>query len=156
MQRDAYLTAAYLGVIAGMRTMAAPAFVSDYLIRMRPEEFEDSRLSFMGSGAASALLRLSAASEMAADKSSSMPDRISPGPLAARIISGSLCGASICVAEKKRVEIGAMVGGLAAAVSAFAFFHMRRKLTESEGIPDGTIALCEDAAVIAAGMVVLR
>jgi uncharacterized membrane protein len=92
---------------------------------------------------------------MIADKLPVIPDRISPGSLVARILSGALCGASICAAERERSDVGAIAGGLSAVGSAYAFYYLRRKLGEAEGLPDAALGLAEDAIVMSSGLRIL-
>lgn len=124
----AYGNSIYFGIIAGMRSMAAPALVSDHYSKEHSSEVDDLLLGFMASQITSTAFKILAAGELAADKYSFIPNRIDPGPLAFRAISGAVCGATICTAKRKRADLGAIAGALAAVASAFAFYHVRRKL----------------------------
>lgn len=152
---NAYEKAVYFGIIAGMRSMSAPAIVSDHYSKERSSEVDDSRLSFMASPTSAIALKVMAAGELAADKSAFIPNRIDPGPLAFRAISGAVCGATICKAENEQVNIGALTGGLAAIASAFTCYYIRRKLGENTDIPDLMLGLAEDAVVIGVGTRIL-
>ena len=152
MIRHTYIKAISMGVIAGMRSMSAPAFVSNYLAPQNSKELANSSFSFMGSARVANVLKIAAVGEMVADKIPSIPARISPGPLAARIISGAVCGASICAAEGERIDIGAIAGGLSAIGSAYAFYHLRRVIGEMQILPDGIVGLGEDGLVIYGGL----
>jgi len=155
MIRDIYVKAVCMGVVAGMRSMSAPAFVSNYLARKESKELAASPFGLMGSRRVAQALTIAAVGEMVADKLPVIPDRIAPGPLAARILSGALCGASLCAAEGKRARLGALCGGLSALASAYAFYHLRRKIGETETLPDTALGLSEDALVIGTGLSVL-
>ncbi len=155
MIRDTYVKAICMGVVAGMRSMSAPAFVSSYLARKESKELADSPFGLMGSRRVVQALTIAAVGEMVADKLPVIPDRIAPGPLAARILSGALCGASLCTAEGKRARVGAICGGLSAVASAYAFYHLRRKIGQTEALPDAALGLSEDALVIGTGLSVL-
>ncbi|HEX8138171.1 MAG TPA: DUF4126 family protein [Pyrinomonadaceae bacterium] len=155
MIRKTYVKAICMGVVAGMRSISAPAFVSHYLARKESKELADSPFGLMGSQRVAQALKIAAAGEMVADKLPVIPDRIAPGPLAARILSGALCGASLCTAEGKRARVGAMCGALSAVASAYAFYHLRRKIGETEALPDAALGLSEDALVICTGLSVL-
>lgn len=150
-----YLKAIGLGAIAGMRSMSAPAFVSGHLVEKGTSASASWVLRSMSSPNAALAFKLAAAGEIFADKLPIIPDRISPGPLAARIASGAVCGSSICESEGKRSDLGAAAGALAAVGSAFVFYHIRRRITESRIIPDAIVALAEDAVVLTAGSITL-
>ena len=154
--RNSYLKAIGFGIIAGMRSMSAPAFVSGHLADTATSKSPSRLLRIMSSPNAALAFRVAAAGEMIADKLPIIPDRISPGPLTARIISGAVCGSSICESEGRRTDIGAVAGALAAIGSAFAFYHLRRRITESDIISDVMVALAEDAVVLAAGDIILN
>jgi uncharacterized membrane protein len=155
MIRNPYVKAICMGVIAGMRSMSAPALVSNHLAHHDSEELANSSFSFMGSPRVAQALKIAALGEMVADKLPIIPDRISPGPLAARILSGALCGASLCTAEGARAPIGAIGGGLSAIASAYAFYHLRQKLGATRILPDAALGLSEDALVVCTGLTVL-
>ena len=101
----------------------------------------------MGSPQVANALKIATIGEMVADQLPGIGARIAPGPLVARAVSGALCGAAICTAEGERAEVGALAGGLSAIGSAYAFYHLRRKLGESQNIPDAALGLAEDAIV---------
>jgi uncharacterized membrane protein len=155
MIHDTYIKAICMGVIAGMRSMSAPAFVSNYLVHQNSKELADSSFGLMGSARVAKVLKIAAVGEMIADKLPAIPARISPVPLVARILSGGLCGASICTAEGKRADVGAIFGGLSAIGSAYTFYHLRRKLGEIEGLPGAALGLGEDAIVVGSGLSIL-
>ena len=67
------LQAASLGVIAGMRSMAAPALVSDYLARSQSPSQGRSPLRWLGTTKVAAITKLLAAGEIVGDKLSMEP-----------------------------------------------------------------------------------
>lgn len=155
MIRDTYIKAICLGGIAGMRSMSAPALVNNYLVRQNSKELASSSFSLMGSARIARGLKIAAVGEMVADKLPIIPARTSPVALVARILSGAVCGAAICTAEGKRAEVGAIFGGLSAIGSAYTFYHLRRKLGETTGLPDIALGLAEDAIVVSSGLSIL-
>jgi uncharacterized membrane protein len=155
MELNGYAKAICLGIIAGMRSMSAPAFTSAYLARQRSPALANSALSLMGSPRVANALKVAAVGEMIADKLPIIPDRISPGPLVARALSGALCGAALCRAEGKSLEGGAIAGGLSAIVSTYALYHLRRKIGEARVVPDAALGFAEDAIVIGSGLSLL-
>ncbi len=148
---NAYVKAACLGVIAGMRSMTAPALVSGYLIRTCSDELAGSPLEWLASPVSAGVFKWLAAGEMIADKLPSVPARTAPGPLIGRALTGALSGAAVCVSEGEGLAEGAAVGGLAAVASAFAFYHLRRRLTQSTPLPDAAVAAAEDALALGLG-----
>ena len=154
--RNTYLKAFGLGMIAGMRSMSAPAFLSGHLADTATGTSPSRLLRIISSPNAALAFKVAAAGEMIADKLPIIPDRISSGPLTARIISGAVCGSSICESEGRRTDIGAVTGALAAIGSTFAFYHLRRRITEGDIVPDVIVALVEDAVVLAAGDIILN
>lgn len=147
--------AAALGVVAGMRSLAAPAALSRHLVHdpTVPLGVLDDLLS---RPAAPRILGLASAAEHLADKLPVIPPRTDPGPLAGRIAAGALCGAVIARRAGEPAAGGAVVGALAAAAATFAAYHLRRVLTADAGLPDVAVALAEDVAAVALGEVALR
>jgi uncharacterized membrane protein len=148
MIRNSYVKAICMGVIAGMRSMSAPAFTSSYLAQKHSKQLADSPFSLMGSPQVAKVLKVATLGEMVADQLPGIGARTAPGPLVARALSGALCGAAICTAEGERAEVGALAGALSAIGSAYAFYHLRRELGESQKIPDAALGLTEDAIVL--------
>jgi uncharacterized membrane protein len=153
---NAYAKAVFVGIIAGMRSMSAPALISDHFSKKHSREFEDSALSFLASPTSAAVLKTLAVGEMAADKTPFVPDRIAPPSLAFRAVSGLICGAAVCTAERKRSDIGAAVGGAAAVASTFAFYYFRREIGSRSGLPDPILGVTEDALVVAMSSAVFK
>jgi len=147
-----YAGAAALGLVAGLRSMSAPALLS----QVAPHESnENSKLRFLtgrGFVPASALL---AAGEFVADKLPFIPSRTAAGPLTARVVSGALSGAALCSARKKSPWLGALFGGMGAAAAAFAGHRLRRAATERFSLPDPIVAVAEDAIVAASALLLV-
>lgn len=153
---NSYEKAVCLGIVAGMRSMMAPAIVSDQLSNDRQPGLDGSTLGYLASPKVAAALKVMSAGEAIADKLPWIPSRIAPGPLVGRIISGAICGAAVCAADGKKRELGAVAGGLAAIASAFAFYHLRRTIGKRSGLPDPVLALGEDATALGIGLQALR
>jgi uncharacterized membrane protein len=147
--------AAALGVVAGMRSMAAPAALSRHLVTdpTVPTGVLDDLLS---RPAAPRVLGVISAAEHVADKLPFIPARTDPGPLAGRIAAGALCGWVLARRAGDSAVGGAVIGGLAAAAATFAFYHLRRALTTDVGLPDVAVAVAEDVAAVALGEFALR
>lgn len=136
-----------IGVVAGMRTMMAPAVVS-VAVYLGWLDLGATPLAFLGSPAAAGMLALLALGELIVDKLPSTPSRLLPGPLGARVVSGLLTGAALAVASHISLPLGASVGAAGALAGAFACHRLRVTLPAALGLPDFIIALFEDAAAI--------
>jgi uncharacterized membrane protein len=144
--------AAGMGVVAGLRSMVAPAVVAlaaeRGLIRIG-----NSPIALVISSKVSKKTIELALSEVIADKLPFTPDRTNPGPLVARIVSGAICGAALCAAAEQPLRRGAMLGGLGAVVGAFAGYHLRKRL--SREMPSLVVALAEDVLAITGGVAIV-
>jgi len=147
--------AAALGVVAGMRSMAAPAAVSRHLASGGAElDGEVERL--LAHPAAPWVLGIASAAEHVADKLPGTPNRTDPGPLGARIASGALCGSVVARRAGESPIAGALVGALAAAAATYAAYEIRHALTADAGLPDLPVALAEDVTAVAIAEAALR
>ncbi len=153
---NTYLQAACLGVVAGMRSMGAPALVSDRLARTQPPALEQSPLRWLGTDKAATITKFLAAGEIIGDKLPFTPSRIAPGPLFGRVLSGGLCGAALCLAAGKRAERGAVLGVAGAVAGAYGFYHLRRTLGQRLPVPDPILGAAEDVLAYGGGWLVLR
>jgi uncharacterized membrane protein len=136
-----------IGVVAGLRSLTAPAAVS-WAAHLGWLQLQDSSLAFMGSTPAVVIFSLLASAEYVADLLPSTPRRTTPGPLIARIVMGALCGACLCASGSRPVSIGAVLGGLGGLFGAFAGYQARIGLVKALGVKDRVIALLEDAVTI--------
>ena len=146
-----YFQAVGLGVIAGMRSMAAPAFVSDHFAYSPETPLAQSPLKGLGSTTTACVLTLMALGEVVADKLPATPNRTAPGPLGARAVSGGICGAAIFLGAGKPAGHGAAIGAAAAAASTFLTYFLRRQAGKLSKIPDPALAVAEDALVLGLG-----
>ena len=86
-----YLSAVGIGVVAGGRSMVAPMLVSRYVKAGNVGALG----AFLSSGLVSRALYASAAAELAADKTSWVPDRTSLPSLAWRAVTGGVAGSVV-------------------------------------------------------------
>jgi uncharacterized membrane protein/uncharacterized protein (UPF0548 family) len=150
MRRDALLNTVGFGVLAGMRSLSAPAFLSRQLSQ-QPVDAPKGRVHALASERTSRVLTVLAVSELAADKLPWIPARISPPSLVARAVSGALAGAAVA-APHRRMTVGrALLGAAAAVASSFAFYKLRQLATREWGIPNVVAGLMEDAVAIGLG-----
>ena len=90
-----------LGVFAGMRTTVAPTAVS-WAAYLGWLNLGDTWLAFLGSVYAPWILSLCLAGELIGDKLPFTPSRKLPGPFAARLVSGGICGLALGYAGAAR------------------------------------------------------
>ena len=146
-----FALAAGLGLVAGMRSMAAPALLSRHLAQTPASRRDGWATRLLAARPATLLLPLFATAEATADKTPVVPDRTEPPALIGRALSGALCGAAIA-GRRGGSRVGAALVGAAAAVGAtFAAYHLRKAVGEHTGLPDAVVALAEDALVWFAG-----
>lgn len=139
-----YAGAAALGVVAGMRSMAAPATLG---------RLKGSTATLERPLLANTLLAL-AVGEFIADKLPFMPKRTQTGSLIARMASGAICGAIFCSALKRSAIVGAVTGASAALGATYAFYELRHAASEHWGLPDTAVAVAEDAVVASIGLTI--
>jgi len=141
-----------LGVLAGMRSMAAPAVASHLLSRRNSGHLAKSSLDFMQSEQTVVVLKILGVGELIADKLPFTPDRIRPLGVAARCLAGFLAGASICKASGKNSLAGALIGSAAAFGSSFGSYYLRKKATASLNLSNPIAGGLEDILVIVTGV----
>src|SRR5260370_37210998 len=83
-----------MGVLGGLRSMTAPAVVS-WAAHLGWLHLENTPLAFLGSRYVPCILSVLAIGELIADKLPKTPSRKTPGPFAARILTGALSGAPL-------------------------------------------------------------
>jgi uncharacterized membrane protein len=138
-----------IGAVAGLRALTAPAAVA-WAAHLGWLHLHDSSLAFMASTWAVILFSAMAIFELVGDLLPKTPKRTAPAPLAARIISGGLCGACVCASANQSLFMGAAFGAIGAVAGAFAGYELRRRLVTGLNVKDIFIALPED--VIAIGL----
>src|SRR6266403_2648168 len=124
-----------IGVVAGLRSLAAPAVVA-WAAHLGWLRLQDSPVAFMASIWPAVIFSALAIFELIGDLLPKTPRRTAPGPLAARIITGALCGACVCASANQSLPIGAALGAL----GAFAGYEIRRRLVTALNIKDLFIA----------------
>jgi uncharacterized membrane protein len=148
------LLAFLIGVVAGLRSLTAPAVVA-LAAHCNWLKLHSTPLSFMGSTAAVAIFTLLAVAELVTDKLPSTPSRLKPPGLIARIVLGGLSGASVALAGTQSIALGAVLGVAGGVAGAFAGHEVRSRLVKSLKVPDFVIALLEDATAIAGGLFIV-
>lgn len=148
------MAAFLIGVIAGLRSMTAPAVVA-WAARLGWLDLHDSPLSFMGSTAAVVVFTLGALGELVADKLPSTPSRTKPAPLIGRILLGGLAGAAVATSGSQSVSLGGVLGAAGGIAGAFGGYEFRTRLVRAFKVPDWVITCLEDAVAIGGGLLIV-
>lgn len=149
-----YLLALAIGVIAGLRTMTAPAAVAwAAYLHCGGFTLAATPLAFLGSVWAVGAFTLLALLELVADQLPSTPSRKVPMQFAARLTTGALSGAAIGVAHQMLVP-GLVAGIVGAVIGTYGGAAARAALAKSFG-RDLPAALIEDAVAIGGALLIV-
>jgi uncharacterized membrane protein len=154
MDRTHMLLAFLIGVVAGLRSMTAPAVVA-FAAHSSWLELHRTPLAFMGATPTVIIFIALAATELVVDKLPTTPSRLAPTGLAARTISGALSGASIAAAAAQSVPLGAVLGVAGGIAGAFVGHSLRSRLVRRLKVPDWVIALLGDAIAVGGGLFIV-
>ncbi|MGB8062958.1 MAG: DUF4126 family protein [Candidatus Sulfotelmatobacter sp.] len=147
----ALLLAFGIGVVAGVRSLTAPAVVA-WAAHLGWINLHGSPLAFMGSKWSVGIFTVLALVELVADQLPSTSARTAAVGLSARIVTGGLCGACLAVAGGAALLVGALAGAIGGIAGAFGGYHARVGLVRSLRVPDVIIAVSEDVVAIALGL----
>ena len=148
--------AAGLAAIAGLRSMAAPALLSQTLTRGDLEGLRDTPFTALGRPKVSITLQLLMIGEMLGDKAPFVPSRTSAPGLLSRVLSGSLVGAALFVAGDREAIPGAALGAISAVAAAYVGEKLRVEATDKLWVPNPVAGLLEDGIVLFSGTRLLR
>jgi len=140
-----YLLALLIGIVAGLRTMTAPAAVS-WAAYLGWLPLQNTPLAFLGYVAVPYVFTLLAIGELIADQLPKTPSRKVPMQFGARIVSGALCGAAIGAAAGTLAG-GLVAGVIGAVIGTLGGAEARARLARAFG-RDMPAALIEDAVAI--------
>jgi uncharacterized membrane protein len=141
-----------IGVIAGLRSMTAPAAVS-WAARLGWLRLYDTWLGFLGFAVAPYVFSALAIGELIGDKLPKTPSRKAPVGFGGRIVSGGLCGAALG-ASGDALAGGLIVGVLGAIAGTLGGYEFRSRLAKTVG-KDLPAALLEDAVAIGGAFLVV-
>ena len=136
-----------IGVVAGLRSLLAPATVA-WAAHLGWMHLHGTSLGFMESNVALVIFSLLAAGELVADLLPQTPKRTDLAPLLARMVSGGFCGACLCASAHKSLMTGAALGAAGGVIGAFAGYEARRRLVSKLKIKDLFVALSEDLVAL--------
>lgn len=156
MDKRTLLQAAGFGLLAGIRSMSAPALVSNYLAENRPQRLEDTPVEFLVSPAVGTVLQVAALGEMVADKMPFIPARTRVSSLLWRSLTGAITGATVGAVNKRQIVTTAVIGAGFAIVGAYAAYEVRREVKERYGVPDALLGTVEDVLVLGGGAALVR
>jgi uncharacterized membrane protein len=151
---EVLLLAFLIGIVSGLRSLAAPALVA-WAAHRNWLSLHNTSLSFLGSTAAVVAFILLALVELVADQLPSTPSRTKPPGLIARIVLGGLSGACVAVAGAQSMALGAALGGVGGIAGAFSGYQARTRLVRALKVPDFVIAFLEDAVAIGGGLFIV-
>jgi uncharacterized membrane protein len=147
-----YASAATIGAVSGLRSMAGPAIVSEAANR-KLVDLHGGPLAWLSSDHASRASAVLALGELIADKLPSTPDRTAPPSLIFRALSGAVCGYAICGPRTSKHDkwMAAVVGAGAALAASWIGLEYRRRVK----LPPIVAALLEDAVAMGSGAAVI-
>jgi uncharacterized membrane protein len=148
------LLAFLLGMVAGLRSLTAPAVLA-WAAHRNWLNVHNTPLSFMASTAAMVIFVLLAVGELIADQLPSTPSRTAPPGLIARIVMGGLCGAGIAAAGTQSLVLGAILGIVGALIGTFGGYQVRTRVVTAFKVPDLVIATLEDVVAIGGGLFIV-
>jgi uncharacterized membrane protein len=147
------LFAFLIGVIAGLRTMMAPAMVS-LAAGFGWIHLEGTPLHFMGHIVTRCIFCLAAIGELVTDKLPKTPSRKVPPQFIARIVMGALSGATIGASQQSLIG-GLAAGAIGAIAGTLGGAEFRGRLAAAFGGKDLPIALIEDLIAILGGLLIV-
>jgi len=143
----AFALATGIGVVAGLRSLMAPAAVG-WAAHLGWLHVQGTSLGFVGSKSFVVVLSLLAIGELIGDKLPTVPRRTALAPLLARLVTGGLSGACLCASANQSLGMGTVLGAIGAVIGAFGGYQIRKRLVTRLNIPDLFVALLEDLVAI--------
>lgn len=146
------LLALLIGIVAGSRTMLAPAAIA-WAAAARGLAVDGSWLAFFGWRFTPWIVSLLALGEFVGDVLPTTPSRKQAGPFGARLVSGGVSGAAIGIGAGMPL-VGLALGVSGAVVGTLGGAALRGRLALAFG-RDLPAALTEDAIALAAAAYVV-
>jgi uncharacterized membrane protein len=150
----ALLLAFGIGIVAGLRSITAPAVVA-WAAHLGWLHLAGSPFAFMGSVWAVAIFTILAVVELITDQLPKTPARTTPGPLGFRIVMGLFTGACLGFAGSASALQGAISGAIGATVGSFGGYRARVGLVQALRVHDSAIAIPEDLVAIGLGLLLV-
>jgi uncharacterized membrane protein len=147
-----YVLAFWVGIVAGLRAMTAPAAVS-WAARVGRLDLGGTWLAFLGYAWTPSILTVLAAGELVTDQLPTTPSRKVPVQFGSRLLMGGVCGAAIGAGAGSML-LGALAGIVGAVVGTLGGSAFRARLAAAFG-SDRPAALVEDAVAIVSAVVIV-
>jgi uncharacterized membrane protein len=137
-----------IGVVAGLRTMTAPAAVS-WAAHLGALDLSGTWLAWIGGRWTPWVLTLLALVELVTDQLPSTPSRTVPVQFGARIVMGAVSGAAV------GVGVSGLIAGIVGAVAGTLGGHAARARLATAFGSDRTAALLEDAVALGSALLIV-
>jgi len=140
-----------IGIVAGLRSMTAPAVVSwaGYVGWL---SVAAGPFSFISTIPASVILTPWALFELVIDKTSKIGNRTGIVGVIFRIVTSSFSGAVISSAANAGLVTGAVAGLAGGMIGTFGGYHLRRACVRKTSFSDLPVAVAEDIIAIGLGI----
>jgi uncharacterized membrane protein len=145
------LLALLIGVVAGLRSLTAPAVVA-WAALLHWINLNGTWASWVGHPVTVAIITVLAVAELVGDKLPKTPSRTAPPGFAVRIVLGAFAGAVIGTAWGYTWS-GLGAGAIGAVLGTLGGYQARTRLVASHG-HDLSIALLEDAVAVLGGFAI--
>lgn len=142
-----------IGVVAGLRSVTAPAAVS-WSAFLGWINLNGTWASWVGNIVTVVILSILAVAELVNDKLPKTPPRTAAPVFAVRIILGGFAGAVIGTAWGYKFG-GVGAGVVGAVLGTLGGYHARRRLVAAGGGRDLPIALLEDSVAVLGGFAIV-
>jgi uncharacterized membrane protein len=147
-----YVLAFLIGVIAGLRSLTAPAVVS-WSARLGWLHLENTWLAFLGYAATPYILSVLAIVELIADKLPKTPSRKAASGFIARLVTGAVCGSAL--ASGQPLIGGLLAGAIGTIAGTLGGYEFRTRLVKAVGGNDLPIAILEDVIAIGGALLIV-
>jgi uncharacterized membrane protein len=147
------LLALLIGVVAGLRSLTAPAVVA-WAAFLTWINLHGTWASWVGNILTVVILSLLAVAELVNDKLPKTPPRTAPPVFAVRLITGGFAGAVIGTAWGYKFG-GLGAGVVGAVLGTLGGYQARRRLVAARGGKDLPIALLEDSVAVLGGFAIV-
>ncbi len=148
------LLAFAIGVLAGLRSLTAPAAVA-WGAHLKWLDLQGSFLKFLASPLSVGILTLLALVELVIDKLPTTPSRKTAVPFLARLLTGGLSGAALCAGASRSPVVGAVLGALGGATGTLGGYEIRTRAVKALKAPDFVVALAEDVVAVAGSVLIV-
>ena len=147
------LLALLIGVVAGLRSLTAPAVVA-WAAALDWISLDNTWASWVDNKITLVVLTILAVAELVSDKLPKTPPRTSPPAFGARLVMGGFAGAVLGAwPHWTFTALGA--GVIGAVLGTLGGYQARKRLVAARGGQDLPIALLEDAVAILGGFAIV-